>query len=1164
MADIDVVVEENDVVLVVFDTEQGPAGPPGTAANTNATFVLVQPATGLPNSAVLQVGAGLLLQSTGGILTISATGAGTGTVTSVGISAPSDLFAVTGSPVTTNGTLALAKQSQSGNLIYASPSGSAGVPTFRNLSANDLAGLFKAGSNVSITGGTTLTIAATGLASGTVTSVGLSLPAIFSTGSAVTSSGNLTASFINQPQAQIFASPASGGSGTPAFRSLTYLDLPLLAGSNIVLTPTGSSYNISAIAGSGTVSSVALAVPGEFTVSGSPITGSGTFTIGKANQNATLVFAGPASGAAAQPTFRAVTYLDLPLLSGPNITLSPSGSNLIISSPSSGSVTSVALSLPNIFNVAGSPITQSGTLSATLVNQAASTFFAGPIIGANNTPLFRAIASSDITQALSGNLAAGSNISITPNGNQFIIATNAGSGIGSVTSVGLSLPNIFNVTGTPVTNSGVLTGTLTNQASASFWAGPISGVSATPSFRPIQGTDLYSIQAGANITLSVVGSALIITSTASGGGGGSVTQVTSGNLTNFATVNVATNTTTPAFTFTMDQAGSGQAFMGPTSGAAAAPGYRNFVLSDLPAGTYTVNSSNVLNNFASGNGTGVLAQNGSTIAFRTITGTANRIVVTNGDGSAGNPTLDLGSSVYTTSSSNTLNNLASSVPTAGQVLIGQTGGTFALATLAAGPGVQINTGSGFTNIAASGALGGTVTSVSGLSPLFTTNNPSTTPTFVQSNASSGAVLIGPQFGSAGNYTFRQLASSDIYGALSTSLVAGSNITLIPNVGTSQITISAAGSSNTNGTVTSVGLSLPSIFSVSGTPVTSSGTLTGTLANQASAYALLGPISGGAAAPTFRPIQSYDLSAIQAGTNVVLSTSGSALIISAAATGGGGVSSVSSGNLSPLFTTSVANPTTAPNLTFTLSNASSGQFFAGPISGSAAAPTFRNMILSDLPSGVFTTSTTGDVTLSSSTGVSAIGTNKVTNAMIRQGVARSVIGVTGNATANVADIQAASANTVLASNTSNTAITFRNIASGDFGANQITPTQIGNNKITMGVLIDGGVNVLTAQDDGQFPIDFPCTITGWTLLSATASGSVTFNVYKSSYSSFPSMSSMVGGGTKPTISSNYKGQNLAISDWSTTSVSTGDVIKFTIESVSGFTQLTIALTAIRTG
>ena len=68
-----------------------------------------------------------------------------------------------------------------------------------------------------------------------------------------------------------------------------------------------------------------------------------------------------------------------------------------------------------------------------------------------------------------------------------------------------------------------------------------------------------------------------------------------------------------------------------------------------------------------------------------------------------------------------------------------------------------------------------------------------------------------------------------------------------------------------------------------------------------------------------------------------------------ASSGGTVTSFSAGNLSPLFTTSVANPTTTPALSFTLSTQTANTVFAGPASGSAAAPTFRGLVAADLPS-----------------------------------------------------------------------------------------------------------------------------------------------------------------------------------------------------------------------
>lgn len=63
---------------------------------------------------------------------------GTGTVTSVGLSAPSFL-SVSGSPVTGAGTLALALASQNANIVLAGPTtGSAAAPTFRSLVGADI------------------------------------------------------------------------------------------------------------------------------------------------------------------------------------------------------------------------------------------------------------------------------------------------------------------------------------------------------------------------------------------------------------------------------------------------------------------------------------------------------------------------------------------------------------------------------------------------------------------------------------------------------------------------------------------------------------------------------------------------------------------------------------------------------------------------------------------------------------------------------------------------------------------------------------------------------------------------------------------------------------------------------------------------------------------
>ena len=74
-------------------------------------------------------------------------------------------------------------------------------------------------------------------------------------------------------------------------------------------------------AGSGTVTSVAMSVPsGVFTITGTPITTSGTLAVGLVNQLANTVWAGPVSGAEDVPTFRALVSDDIPNLSTDKIT----------------------------------------------------------------------------------------------------------------------------------------------------------------------------------------------------------------------------------------------------------------------------------------------------------------------------------------------------------------------------------------------------------------------------------------------------------------------------------------------------------------------------------------------------------------------------------------------------------------------------------------------------------------------------------------------------------------------------------------------------------------------------------------------------------------------------------------------------------------------------
>jgi len=118
----------------------------------------------------------------------------TGTTTSVGLALPSSVFTVSGSPVTSTGTLTGSFNSQLPNMFFAAPNGSSGTPVFRTIASADVP---------------VINIASSG--NGGVTGV---LPAANGGTGVATTSGNF-----------IFSGP-NGSSGTPAFRLLVAADIP--------------------------------------------------------------------------------------------------------------------------------------------------------------------------------------------------------------------------------------------------------------------------------------------------------------------------------------------------------------------------------------------------------------------------------------------------------------------------------------------------------------------------------------------------------------------------------------------------------------------------------------------------------------------------------------------------------------------------------------------------------------------------------------------------------------------------------------------------------------------------------------------------------------------------------------------------------------------------
>lgn len=134
--------------------------------------------------------------------------------------------------------------------------------------------------------------------------------------------------------------------------------------------------------------------------------------------------------------------------------------------------------------------------------------------------------------------------------------------------------------------------------------------------------------------------------------------------------------------------------------------------------------------------------------------------------------------------------------------------------------------------------------------------------------------------------------------------------------------------------------------------------------------------------------------IVAGTNVTIT--GTNTVTISATNSGGTVTSFSSGNLSPLFTTTVATATTTPALSFALSTQTANTVFSAP-NGSTGTPTFRSLVNADFPLSGVTAGTYNDVTVNAQ-GIVTTASNLAANYTMQDVTATT--GGTTQATANL--------------------------------------------------------------------------------------------------------------------------------------------------------------------
>jgi len=114
--------------------------------------------------------------------------------------------------------------------------------------------------------------------------------------------------------------------------------------------------------------------------------------------------------------------------------------------------------------------------------------------------------------------------------------------------------------------------------------------------------------------------------------------------------------------------------------------------------------------------------------------------------------------------------------------------------------------------------------------------------------------------------------------------------------------------------------------------------------------------------------------------------------------------------------------------------------------------------------------------------------------------------------------------------------------------------------SFGIVIDGGGTPITTGIAGDVVIPFAMTITSWTLI-ADQVGSIVIDLWKDTYANYPpTVADTITGSEKPTLSSVIKNQDLNLTTW-TTAVAAGDIIRFNVDSASTVTRITLSIAGI---
>ena len=111
--------------------------------------------------------------------------------------------------------------------------------------------------------------------------------------------------------------------------------------------------------------------------------------------------------------------------------------------------------------------------------------------------------------------------------------------------------------------------------------------------------------------------------------------------------------------------------------------------------------------------------------------------------------------------------------------------------------------------------------------------------------------------------------------------------------------------------------------------------------------------------------------------------------------------------------------------------------------------------------------------------------------------------------------------------------------------------------TIGITINGSGAEISTGVKGYIQIPFSGTISRWTIF-ADNPGDIVFDVWKDNFANYPpTVEDSITGAGKPTLINDLSAESTDLTTWNTL-LFAGDIVAFSVDSVSGIFRVTLEL------